>query len=88
MAAKRKTDGSKKPVDVHKLHIDYNLEKEPLRTGETAPRTTWRERAVMGLGGWGYRSLVIVFWIVLILIVGYAVASFVTGAFPPAYTTP
>ena len=88
MSAKRKTNGEQKPVDVHKLHVEYNLEKEPLRTGKTVPSTTWRERAVMGLGGWGYRSLVILFWIVLILIVGYAIVSFVGGFFPPSYTTP
>lgn len=88
MSAKRKTDGSKKPADVHKLHVEYNLEKEPLQTGKTVSRTTWRERVLMGLGGRGYRSLAIVFWIILILIVGFAVASFVGVFFDRSYTIP
>jgi len=88
MAAKRKTDGSQKPVDVSKLHVEYNLEKEPLQTGDTAPRTTWRERIVMGFGGRGSRLLAIVFWIVLILIAGFAIVTLSSGFFSRSYTAP
>jgi hypothetical protein len=34
--------------DMHKLHSEYNLEKEPLRTGNKEPRTSLRETAAMG----------------------------------------
>ncbi len=59
-------------ADLHRLPRTFNIEKEPLRTGETAPDVSWRERAAMLFPEWiRHRTLGMLLVVVLLGIVAW-----------------
>lgn len=68
MARKKLKDVDPEARDVEKLSADYNLEKEPLQTGEKQGRTDWRETIVMGTKLWSVRGMFLLSLIVVLII--------------------
>lgn len=64
--------GPAKPTDLHDLAHTFNINKEPLRTGETVPSVSWRERAATLFPEWiRHRTLAMLMVLLLLGIVAW-----------------
>lgn len=63
---------SAESADRPRLSRTFNIEKEPLRTGETAPSVSWRERAATLFPEWiRHRTLAMLLVVVLLAVVAW-----------------
>lgn len=74
MARKKLKEVDPEARHVEKLRADYNLEKDPLQTGEQQRSTDWRETVVMGTKLWSVRGMFLLSLFVVLIILAVIAA--------------
>jgi hypothetical protein len=81
----RRGEEHAEPPKHQKPSVEYNLEKDPLQTGDLVPSVDLRERVAMGDDTWtGHRrsaGMFALFFMLLLVALGMVVIAYVEGFF-------